>query len=468
MDRAIAAAPLVLLAVTAAAVYRTLFRAISDPDAFWHLRLGSYLLSTGEFRGPEPWTSLATRPLVLHEWGPEVVYAWVFDLAGWSGLAWLQAIEAVVLLVVLYYCTRRFSPPLLAAIITVVGFGGAFGSLALRPQIVSFALVAIVTTTWLRTADDGRPRWWLIPLTWLWACCHGMWFVGVAIGFAAVLGMILDKRISFRGATRLALVPVLSVGAAALTPVGPSLLWTAVKMRAYTQYVGEWSAPALFTPQSILTLALALTIALAWWRATEPARWTEIGLWLAGVTFALLYTRTIAVGAMILAVLAAAALARHPRVGTGTTPSSRTEMVVLSTVVALLAGLGPLTLAADADRPSAVPSGMNEALAEMPAGTVVYNEYVLGGWLLWEHPELDPVIDGRADVYDIEHFARVADSYELSPGWDTTVRGSRASVAVLYSSSPLAHALVDQLGWTETSFDAGYVLLLPPDRHLDA
>ncbi len=170
------------------------------------MRLGEYLLESGRFVGPEPWSSLADNDLVMHEWAPEVLYALVYGAGGWTALAYLQALGVVAVLIALYACARRFSPPLMASVVTIAGWFGTSGSLALRPQTVSFALFAITVTAWLLTVEDGRPRWWLIPMAWAWACAHGMWFLGVGIGALVVIGTMLDR--AHRGRTQLKLVAI--------------------------------------------------------------------------------------------------------------------------------------------------------------------------------------------------------------------------------------------------------------------
>ena len=69
-------------------------------------------------------------------------------------------------------------------------------------------------------ASRRAARWWLVPLTWVWACSHGMWFVGVVIGLVALVGLFPDGTVRGRAWLRLALVPLGSLAAAALTPVG--------------------------------------------------------------------------------------------------------------------------------------------------------------------------------------------------------------------------------------------------------
>jgi hypothetical protein len=461
IDRAFRWVTVLSIPVASFMVFRALYVPISDPDTFWHLRLGAHLLDTWRFSGPEPWSALASRRLVLHEWAPELVYILSYRLGGLPAVAWVQAVGAVALLLTLYVCCRRFAPALVAAIAAVAGFAGASGSVDARPQVVSFILAAVVTTAWMRTAKDGRARWWLVPLTWIWACSHGMWFVGVVIGLVVIVAMILDRAADVRSAARLMLIPLLSVVAAALTPVGPGLLLTARTMRGYTQFVAEWNAPSIFLPQSMVTLGLAAVVLVTWLRTPGRTPWVELAIWFTGVGFALMYNRTIALGAVMLALVAASVLARHARVSPERSPSRRleTRAIVLGTLAVLL--LGPSVVSKDVAQAGDVPSGLDHALGALPAGTVVFNDYALGGWMLWAHPDLDPVIDGRADVYDLGYFSRTHDAYSVVPGWDDTVRESGAAAALLPTDSPLADAFRVDLGWQQVGSDAGYSLLVP-------
>ncbi len=93
----------------------------------------------------------------------------------------------------------------------------------MRPQTLSFLLVAVTAAAWMRTREDGRLRWWLVPLTWVWAMVHGMWPVGIALGVVAVAGLALDRVRTRDQLGKALLVPVLSAVAAGLTPVGPAL-----------------------------------------------------------------------------------------------------------------------------------------------------------------------------------------------------------------------------------------------------
>ena len=67
----------------------------------------------------------------------------------------------------------------------------------MRPQVLSYLLIAVTTAAWLaRLVEDGKARWWLVPLTWVWAMVHGMWPVGIIIGLVALVGIALDRAVT--------------------------------------------------------------------------------------------------------------------------------------------------------------------------------------------------------------------------------------------------------------------------------
>ena len=57
-----------------------------------------------------------------------------------------------------------------------------------RVQLVSFVLFAVTLHACIGMVRDRRPRWWLVPVFWLWACCHGLWIFGLLIGLVWLIG----------------------------------------------------------------------------------------------------------------------------------------------------------------------------------------------------------------------------------------------------------------------------------------
>ena len=157
---------------------------------------------------------MPTEPL------PEIAAAFFERWWGLPALAVLYAAAALVVVLTVYLTSRRFASTLPAAVTTVLVVLAASASLTARPQLVSFALLAVVVTAWLRTEQDHRVRWWLVPLVWVWSLCHGFWFIGAGYGVLFVAGFALGRRMPRPVLLRQAALAVASFAVVALSPIG--------------------------------------------------------------------------------------------------------------------------------------------------------------------------------------------------------------------------------------------------------
>ncbi|GGN09511.1 hypothetical protein GCM10009721_41730 [Terrabacter tumescens] len=437
-----------------------LARPIGDPDTFWHLAAGDRLRQTWIFNGPDPWSTMSTQPWRLHEWLPELLMSVTQQLLGMPGVAWLLPLGGAVIGLTLWRATRPRASLLASAAVTSVAFVAMSQSLSLRPHLLSFAFAVAFTAAWLRSAADARPRWWLIPVTWVWACTHGMWFFGVVIGVVALAGIALDRAVTRRQWLRLALVPLGSLAAAAITPTGPSLLLSPFAVNETTQYIEEWMPPSIRQPGFIAFLVLAGTVVLVWARSRERARWTDILLVGLAIGLALLYSRTVAVGAAVIAPVAAATIqGLLPR---DREPVTRREVGLTLGLTALGLLVAALLLPSRAAVPTWGANDLDVPLAALPQDTVVCNSYGVGGWLIWRHPNVRPTIDGRTEIYATGHVKEHVDFERAAPGWQAYVSKTGCTYALLAKDQPVVEALSKQAQWTVVQRGSEYVLLRAP------
>jgi len=436
------------------------FRPLGDPDTWWHLRLGAETWHQWDLTNPAPWTRFATEPWVATQWLPEVVAGRVDHLFGLPGVVWLFCAGLVLITAVLYLVCRGEADILAAAVATFVAFFGMSATLTPRPQLVSFILLLIVTSAWLRTARDLRPRWWLIPVSWLWACSHGMWFTGIAVGAAVIVGLVLDRRARGVTALKLIAIPVSGLLVAAMTPIGPRLLLSPFTVGGITQYITEWAPPSIHDLSPAATAVMIAVVAIAWARGHQVA-WTQIALLMLATCWALVSARTVTLAAAMAAPLLAGALqSLAPDTAEGV--GWRERGVLVAGVVACLATVA-LLLPGSMGTPANVPNALNASLDRLPPHTIVFNDSTLGGWLLWRHPTLEPVIDGRTEAFPKSHFKSYIRTSQVRPGWERFLQTTSSKYALVEEDSPLAAALDERLHWRSLGRDAGYVLLTAPD-----
>jgi hypothetical protein len=464
---------LVLLSLLMVLVLRFSALHLGNQDTWFHLVLGNRFRHGWTLGHPGALTPFATADWVPTQWSTEVLASWFESWFGLPGVAWLFGALYLALVLLTYLSCRRVSGRLGAAVATALLVLGVAPVLSARPQIVSLVLLTVTVAAWLRTAKDGRARWWLIPTTWVWATAHGLWSAGVLLGLVCWLGMVLDGRARGRRAITLLAVPALSLVATLLTPVGPRLLTSQLAVGARTSMIAEWG-PTNFRSVPSLAVALMLALVVVVWARHGRVPWSLLGLLLLAGAWTLLVARMVSLGAVVLAPLLAEAIGHalertrspglEPHAGATRQRMPRWERTtLLATAVAYLVTLG-VAAPQVASEPDNVPTALAGRLAALPAGSPVLLEDGIGGWMEWRVPTVHPVIDGMLDAYPVGYVRRFFAATEVRPGWRTFVSESGARVGVLRAGSPLTAALQDRLGWRREARDRKWVYLAAP-RH---
>jgi hypothetical protein len=453
--------PAGLFAAVLLVVVRLTAVPLDNTDTYFHLRFGHEFLSGAwSLRHPGSVSTFATAHWVPTQWLPQVVMAKVEDWFGLAGVAWLSGLQQVGLVLALYFVTRRWAEPLVATILLAPTLAAASIGLSMRPQVLSYLFVVLTVGAWLRTHDDRRLRWWLVPMTWLWAMCHGMWPIGIGIGVVSVIGLVLDRRLDRRRFVLATLVPAGSAVAAALTPVGPALYGGVLGVGNRAKFFSEWQSPDFTAVPACMVLALMIVLALVLFLRAPRRSWTDILLLLTAFASAVYSYRTVPVAAVMLMPLIA-------RAGQGllrrdSTPLRRPEvgavLVVSAVALAVLAVEVPQT----SDEPFPTPTWEQSALSALPDGTKVLSGWSDGSYLMWRYPQLDLLMHGYGDTFTISELQRNSDISEVNAGWDTELRQTACTIAVLDPTSRLAYALAHQEGWHVTHKSATLEMLTAP------
>jgi hypothetical protein len=350
--------PVGLFALLLLIVVEKVSAPLGNADTWFHLRFGAEFWGHWSLTDPGSVSTFGTRHWIPTEWlGEMVMYA--FDRAlGLPGVAWLAGALVLAYAWVIYLVSRRRAEPVCALLVTAVTLAASAGGLSARPQVWSYLLVVVTAGAWLRTREDCRPRWWLIPLTWLWAMLHGMWILGPLVGLVSVAGIWLDAGLSWRRACRLATIPVGSLIAASLTPVGPSLYGAVVTVGSRAWYFAEWQPTSFRTGSALLGAGLIAVAVVALARA-GGAPWLDLGLLLLASGWLAYAVRTVPVGAAIVAPVAAGSLQTVLRRQVPfRNKERRTVFAAFVISLGLLAALVPIT----ASRPAAVRPRLDAAL----------------------------------------------------------------------------------------------------------
>lgn len=450
--------PVALVLAVIAVMVRAAALPLGNSDTYFHLRFGSeFLEGRWSLSDPGSVTAWGTADWVPTQWLPQVAMAWLDEQVGLAGVAWFAGLQFVVLVVVLFLVASRNAVPLVAAAVTVVALVACLSGLSARPQVMSYALAAMTTAAWLSAARTGRVPWLLLPLTWFWACYHGMWPVGIVIGLVACLGQAIDRTTHRRTLGVMVLIPLGSLVAAGLTPVGPALYGAVLTVNSRSSYFAEWG-PADFTGYNGIALVLLMGTALLLITRSRPS-WTMLLLTGLAGGWALYSLRTVPVAAAMLVPLVAlasqGAVLQRDRL-----PRSDRVLVLLGAATGLLAlaAVVPST----ADRPDIDLSSIVSELSDLPDGAPVLTDTDTGGHLMWADPRLDVLMSGYGDIYSDSELEAVSVVNDARAGWDDVVREMGARTAVTVAKSPLGYAL-QLVGWQERAREGDIIVLEAPD-----
>ena len=470
--------------------------ALSDPDVWWHLRLGDWIIAHHQIPAGELFAYTAFgNPLVAHEWLSETIFAAV---AGVGGLLLVTVLMGLVcwsaMLATVLRGRLRGAGPIVLAVGLALGARAAEPVLGTRPQVFTFVLVC--WTLWIAESylrSGGWRLWLLPPLFLLWANLHAGFIAGIGFLVIFVVVEAIKHRFAVGAAApsrrikRLAVAVGASVLAACLNPYGPWLFVFAATTGAAERQKGivEWQSPNFADPAMWVLLALLLSFAaLTMTVLARPALrrhfdLRDFALAAAGAALALTSVRNtaICVAVMVPPWLAMASGvaesigARRARSGR-IVPTRRPAPVLGIALVAVgVFGVGVVgARVAQSASPQGVaaayPSCATAILARSPTTQRVFTAYGTGGYVIYR---LWP----QASVYEygesISLGTSVFDDYErIAAGTTTTPTAlqlltSSDTTAVLYSKGALTAELSATPGWTLVADDHGMFLFVRGD-----
>lgn len=410
---------------------------------------------------------------VSTQWIVEILFAWLNNVAGFSGLIGYRTVTFILALVTLAMVIFRKTRVWAAVLVFVFPTITLFIFAQERPQQISFILLPFVGYWWLRAVRDGSsPRWWLILiLTAVWANCHGLWVLVPIVLVLALVGRLIDHGRRDASLKPLAMCVLASLVGGSISPVGPLNLLAPLRFAGATAQIKEWDPTNFLYPASYGLSATLILMVIAWARGrVRPAR-SEILFVLFVAVFAASASRNLCPAILIVAPVAAWRLSvsfagPRPRpLPTGLAPIIKPAAVAIGCIGAVMAAFAvsmsvPLPAGSQ-------PVGLVRQIAGNSNQNRVLNHYNVGGLVLWfARPEVSASfvqvgIDGRTDRYGAAYIDEYLAMQRGKPGWEDTVARLKPNVALLAEEDALVPLLQAQ-GWQVKGREANYVLLTPP------
>ena len=445
-----------LLAITA--------RPAADPDLWWHLRTGQWMVENRQIPRADPFSFTRNgAPWVAHEWLSELLLFGIWRLAGWAGLIIFSSVVTTTGFVLLFW--RCKAPPHWAAAATVLGALASAPTWGVRPQMFTFALASLWLLLLERSEEHPWFMGWLPAVFLLWLNLHAGFALGPALLIAYLIGLLwgalageTEWRLVRAHAFMLLFTFGLCLALVPLNPRGNELyryplgVLRSAEMRAF---ISEWQSPDFhqrgYLPLLLLVLGLLIAFAL---RPIRPRTRTLVPL--LGVFLAALdATRHIPIFALVAVPLIATALQfSRPRIALPTRPKqNRIKFAAIGLVMTMMAIFAVIEWAKlihdqSSNEARMYPVKAVDHLASLPDRERVFAHYDWGGYLIWKlYPSSKVFVDGRADLYGADLLRQFRAVSELRPGWQQILDSWDIKLVLFPSSSAAVQALALNPSW---------------------
>lgn len=399
---------------------------IFDPDTWWHLATGRWIVENGMVPAHDVFSfATSDAPWVSYSWLPATGMYLVFNAGGPAALILVKAaiVAGAVLLAYLLALRSRVHPWLVACAL-LVALPIARFQFRERPQILMFALVTLYF--WLLAspgAERSRRVWVVLPLAQVaWANVHGSYFLGIALVGALLFEHLASAAVTagrrrsapdWRGLALagglLALVSLASLANAFGLELVLQTLRDMTSLSVTRSFVNEEFqalSPRIYPGFVALTAATLLSFIVAG-RAARPF----VGAAFAGLTLlAFGSVRFAAIAAFLDASILAWNLVGIPaRIAKAL--NARAWLASTTRRHALLGAAATLFVATtfgatlQTGREERFGLGINESRFPGPAVQFLarsgfqgnlFNSWIHGGYALWHLPAVKDLVDGRA------------------------------------------------------------------------
>ncbi|SFB33278.1 hypothetical protein SAMN04515620_14417 [Collimonas sp. OK607] len=468
-----------------------------DPDYFWHLKTGEYILSHHALPAGDIFSfTRFGQPWVLHEWLFEVVLYGMFAWLGPLGVKLLTVTFAMSALGIVFVLTRRIAQS--TAVASVLMFIAALpfaGGLAPRPQLITYCCFAIFLFVLLthKYYNAGRSLLLLPFLMVIWVNAHGGYLIGIAlVGLFTSSEWInywMGHARTRQQKQRLVWLTQVVCATTLASLINPGFLahWLypfQVLGMAANDLIQEWQSPNFhdFGPKAYLMLVLIFILSYSF--ASRKPDITEVLIPAFFIVMGFLATRHIPVAVLAVVPFIALALSR----GTIATISaswhrsslaswytkwlgSSKELgqgefvlnwIVLAIFTTSLVAYAPTYHSNDKEK-------VNEVLPVNAANFVaangitgnMFNNYGEGGYLIYRlSPALKVFIDGRADIYGDKFLTDFLDIYSGKANWKEKFDRLSIDFAIVGKDAPIRQLLLAEGSFKEVYFDQHHSVLL--------
>lgn len=430
---------------------------IIDPDVWWHLATGRWILQHHALPTTDPFSSFGrNKPWVAYSWLFEITIQLMYRTFGYVGIVLYEVTVRVALAVALFHLMLSLLPHFWRAVaLTGISLYAMSGVIGPRPGMLTILFCIMELDILLSSRRTGctKTLWVLPPMFVVWANWHIQFVYGLLIlgvfAFEAVLGsfprskLLCESRLPIKQAFIALLASFLATFA---TPYGPKEYSTVFQFMHQTKFyslIAELQAMTFREPQHFVALFLVLGAALAigWRREISP-------LWPILLSFAAIVAFRSVREIWFLSIVSACAIAAN----WGSPPAHyrpallwRDRLLIAVSVLAVLVVAYRHYDVSNAWLEIQIAGSFPEAASQYiemhRLRGPLFNHFNDGGYLIWRLPSLPASVDGRANVHGEERVAHFSSVWNGKPEWASDPELSRANIVLARTEAPLTSLL---------------------------
>jgi hypothetical protein len=464
-------------------------RLLLDADTALHLRIGQYILSTGSVPRQDLFAfSKPAEAWYAFEWLSETVFAAVFNLVGFKGIALLAGmLIALYITLLLKYTVWKGANGMIALVLILVAATATSIHFHARPHL--FTLLLLAAAIWVMDYNRRKGGWliWaLAPLTILWANLHGGFFIFLALLGLRAVGCGAEAWFwpQLRQARRQEAIQLIGVGAACalaslVNPYGIHLhghILETLNSAWIKDNVSEFKSPA-FRSEEMFDFMVLFFAGLASITSLVRKKSLVEPLWILFLAYcSLVSVRHTTIFALVATPIIAVELSEWwARVAAGRSKASLLGMLddVAGQLTAALPGTSlfiPLVIAALAlspglHWPTAFPEGgglpikMIEPHLDLLANSRIFTTDQIADYLIFRnYPRQRVFMDSRHNYYR----DKIGNAYLTinngGPKWRQLLDEYDITLVLVDADAPLAALLHLSGGWRVIQGDDKFIL----------
>lgn len=432
---------------------------VSDPDLWWRLRAGQWIVENGWAPATDPFSSYGQgKSWVAYSWLFEALVYGLYRLFGLVGIVIYTVALSLGITTALYSLVRKFE----RRVANTVGITG-IGMLAMTPVLmprpwlftILFFIIELDILLTARRSGDYRRLLLLPPLFALWANIHVQFIYGFfALGLFAAEPLIerffrrpfsfKDLKAGFNDRRWL-----IVIACAITTLANPYHLKVYVPIIEYINQTGAYGYVSELLAPDFRNIAHWTALGLTIWAAFTIGRRSEAQLFLVFLFIASVFVSFRSLRdiwfVVTVAIVIIASLRPTPEVKSHFALTKAQALVVATTIVILTLLIARARNISEGALQDAVagkyPVVAANVVDERGYPGPLYNHSDWGGYLIWRLPRLPVSMDGRTNLHGDERIRRSIETWNGARHWAEDPELAAARLVIADAGAPLCSLL---------------------------